>query len=379
MIRVRVAVLVAAVLAAAAGVVATQIPAYASNCTTSAAEGSCGPYNYSQITSSDGSSTFVNNNVWSPIKGWSESLTAAGPGNWSVVANMPAGNTAIVSYPDVQEIYNDVPLSKYSSLTSAFTEAMHPHSGTSSEAAYDLWLNNWNYEVMIWNDNYGQDLSADTDLGPVTIDGQKFEVYRNGPGGSGEELIVSLDSNEQSGTIDILATLKWLASKGYLPSGATLTSIDYGWEIASTGGQAETYQLSSFCIDENGATSCGSSPSPTESPSSSAPTTSAPTTSAPTTEAPTTEAPTTEAPTTSAPTTEAPTTQAPTTSAPTTQPPTSPPTQVAPPHPPLWYWLVTRMPSGADILLPAPWQHQKGKPERRHDTKLPSLGSGFPS
>jgi Glycosyl hydrolase family 12 len=379
----RTATILAAVLAAAAGVVATQLPAYASTCTTSDASGSCGPYDYSQITSSDGNSTYINNNVWSPISGWSESLTAANPGDWSVVANMPAGNTAVVSYPDVQELYNNVPLSSYTSLTSAFTETMNSHSGTMSEAAYDLWLNNWNYEVMIWNDNYGQDLSYDTDLGSVTIGGQNFEVYRNGPGGSGEELIVSLDSNEQSGTIDILSTLKWLEGKGYLPSGATLTSIDYGWEIASTGGKSETYQLSSFCIDENGGTKCsagGSSSSPTSPPSSQAPTTAPPTQT--TTTAPPTQTPTTAPPTqttTTAPPTQAPTTAPPTQTATSAPPTQTPPSQTSPVRNPLWFWLVTRTPGGADVLLPAPWESRAGLPLRRHDQRQPLLAVGFPS
>jgi Glycosyl hydrolase family 12 len=359
----RTATLVIAVLAAAAAVVAAQLPAYASTCTTSDAQGSCGPYDYSQITSSDGSNTYVNNDVWSPVSGWSEALTATDPGNWSVVANMPAGNNSVVSYPDVQELYNNVPLSKYSSLTSAFTETMNPHSGTLSEAAYDLWLNNWNYEVMIWNDNYGEDLSDDTDLGSVTIGGQNFEVYRNGPPGSGEELIVSLDSNEQSGTIDILSTLNWLASKGYLPSGATLTSIDYGWEILSTGGQPETYQLSSFCIDENGATKCGTGGSSSSPPSSSPPT----------------QAPSSSPP--SSPATQpasSPATQAPS-SSPPTQAPSSPATQTAPTQTPLWYWMVTRTSIGAGALLPAPQQHQTELPQGRHHHRRLGLSTGFPS
>jgi hypothetical protein len=385
----RTAAIGAAVLASAGAVVATQLPAYASTCTTSTAQGSCGPYDYSQITSSDGSSTYVNNDVWSPVAGWKESLTATDPGNWSVVANMPAKTNQVVSYPDVQELYNDKPLSKFTSLTSAFTETMNPQSGTLAEAAFDLWLNNWDYEIMIWNDNAGQDLSDDTDLGSATIAGQKFEVYRNGPGGSGEELIVSLDSNEQSGTIDILSTLNWLAGKGYLPSSNTLTSIDYGWEILSTGGKAETFQMSSFCIDENGATKCGSGgssdPSPTQGPTTSAPTqapttsapTQAPTTSAPTqpsTQGPTTSAPT-QAPTTSAPT--QPSTQGPTTSTPT-QTPSSPPTQTAPPHPPVWFWLVTRMPGGKG-LPGGPWQSGNGSSKHRHGHRQPGLGGGFPS
>jgi Glycosyl hydrolase family 12 len=379
----RTATLVIAVLAAAAAVVAAQLPAYASTCTTSDAQGSCGPYDYSQITSSDGSNTYVNNDVWSPVSGWSEALTATNPGNWSVVANMPAGNNSVVSYPDVQELYNNVPLSSYSSLTSAFTEAMNPHSGTLSEAAYDLWLNNWNYEVMIWNDNYGEDLSDDTDLGSVTIGGQKFEVYRNGPPGSGEELIVSLDSNEQSGTIDILSTLNWLAGKGYLPSGATLTSIDYGWEILSTGGQPETYQLSSFCIDENGATKCGtggSSSSPPSSPPSSSPPTQTPSSSPPS--SPATQPPSSPAtqpassPATQPPS--SPATQTPS-SSPPTQPPSSLATQTAPTQTPLWYWMVTRTSIGAGALLPAPQQHQNELPQGRHHHRRSGLGVGFPS
>lgn len=361
---VRTATLVTTVLAAGTAVVAAQLPAYASTCTTSAAQGSCGPYDYSQITSSDGTGTYVNNDVWSPVSGWSEVLTAANPGSWSVVANMPAGNNSVVSYPDVQELYNNVPLSSYTSLTSAFTEAMNPHSGTLSEAAYDLWLNNWNYEVMIWNDNYGEDLSDDTDLGPATVSGQNFEVYRNGPGGSGEELIVSLDKNEQSGTVDILGILKWLQGKGYLPSGATLTSIDYGWEILSTGGQPETYQLSSFCIDENGATNCGSSTSsspsqdPTTSPPSSSPASQAPSTSPPSTAPPTQPAPTL---TTTSPPSTSPATQDPSTSPPSSSGSSS--TSTAPSHNPVWYWMVTRMPSNPGVL-PAPPQGGNGKYQR---------------
>lgn len=375
----RAAALLGAVVAAAGAVVATQVPAYASTCTTSAASGSCGPYNYSMITSSNGSSTYVNNNVWSPVSGWSETLTASSPGSWSVVAKMPAGNTAIVSYPDVQQLYNDTPLSKFSSLTSSFSETMNAHSGTSSEAAYDLWLNNWNYEVMIWNDAYGQDPSYDTHLASVAIGGQDFEVYRNGGGGPGEELIVSRKGNVETGAVDILATLKWLQGKGYLPSGATLTSIDYGWEIASTGGQSETYQLSSFCINENGATKCpgeGSAPPPSSSPSSPTQPSSSPSTTPPTRD-PSSPASPPSSPSSTPPAHSTPT-PSPTRTTPSPSPSSSPPSQTAPPRPPLWYWLVTRIWRDSDILLPAPSQHQGRMSQLgRHHHRRPG-GGGFP-
>jgi Glycosyl hydrolase family 12 len=193
----------------------------------------------------------VNNDVWSPIPGWKQTLTSFGPGSWQVVANMPAGNTAIVSYPDVQQPYNDVKLSSYTSMTSSFTENMNANPGTVGEAAWDIWLTNWNYEVMIWVDNYGQDIanSDGTLLGTTSIGGQTWDVYRNGPLGPGVELIVALDHNEQSGTVDIMSTLNYLQQHGWLPSNATLTAVDFGAEFASTGGKNETFQVSNYTIN----------------------------------------------------------------------------------------------------------------------------------
>ena len=166
--------------------------------------GSCGPYKYAQITGSSGFNTYVKQDVWNPVSGASQALTATDPGNWSVQANMPAGNTAVVSYPDVQQLYSNTALSSLSSLTSSFSEAMNPNPATKAEAAYDIWLNNWANEVMIWVDNQRQSFGSDTNLGSVTIAGQQFTVYHNG--GPGAQLIVSLNGNEKSGTVDILAT-----------------------------------------------------------------------------------------------------------------------------------------------------------------------------
>jgi hypothetical protein len=65
----------------------------------------------------------------------------------------------------------------------------------------------------------------------------------------GTELAWQLTSgSEQSGTVDVLAMLKWLVSSGYLPQDAGLFKISYGWQICSTGGQNENFQVSSFSI-----------------------------------------------------------------------------------------------------------------------------------
>ncbi len=54
--------------------------------------------------------------------------------------------------------------------------------------------------------------------------------------------------NEQSGSVDVLAMLNWLVAHGYLPKNSGLSLIGYGWEICSTGGQNEIFQVSNFSI-----------------------------------------------------------------------------------------------------------------------------------
>ena len=228
-----------------------------SACTTSAAQGSCGPYSDSEITNTT-SSTSIGNDVWSPISGWSQTLHATNPSNWYVTANMPAGNTAVVSYPSLGANYGEItgnaqPLSDFKSMYSSFNENMNANSGTSAWAAYDIWLgpssgSNATHEVMIQHDfaNNG----ACTPEATATFGGsggvpvQKWDLCQ-----FGSELVWKLTGgNEKSGTVDVLAMLNWLVSHGYMESNTGLFSIGYGWEICSTGGQNEKFQVNNFSI-----------------------------------------------------------------------------------------------------------------------------------
>jgi len=222
-------------------------PAPAGTCTSSAAKGSCGPYAYPQIQGSSEDPT-VGQNVWSPIPGWHQTLSATGPGNWHVTANMPAGNTAVVSYPNTGAMYGEKPVSKFSQIRSSFSENMNATAGTSAWATYDLWFNNWDIEVMIQHDFAGNgpcDFVATQSFGgsngvPVQTWGLcKF----------GSELIWKLKGgNEQTGSVDILSMITWLQNHGYMPSNSTITDLSYGFEICSTGGKDENFQVNSFSI-----------------------------------------------------------------------------------------------------------------------------------
>ena len=217
-------------------------------CTTSAAKGSCGPYTYPQIQGSPSEVT-VGQDVWNPISGWQQTLAATDPGNWSVTANMPAGNTAVVSFPNTGANYNSPLISSFSVIYSSFSESMNATSTSDAHAAYDLWFNNWKNEVMIQTDfspsgaRCGSYEASATFGGSNGVPMQTWDLCQ-----FGSELIWQLPTNEQSGSVDIKAMTTWLENKGYLPGSSTITALSYGFEISSTGGQNEIFRVSNFSI-----------------------------------------------------------------------------------------------------------------------------------
>jgi hypothetical protein len=57
-----------------------------------------------------------------------------------------------------------------------------------------------------------------------------------------------LNHNETTGVTHILASLNWLISHHQLAANVTLTQVNYGWEIASTGGQARSFTMKNFWL-----------------------------------------------------------------------------------------------------------------------------------
>ena len=234
----------------------TSPPPRGAGCVTSEKQGQCGPYTDPQITGTT-ATTRIGNNVWSPIPGWSQTLYATSPGNWRVTANMPAGNTAVVSYPSLGANYGKVtnaptPLSAFGSIYSSFSENMNATAKTSGWASYDIWLgqgtsSTWSHEVMIQHDRAGAGpcpfLATASFGGSGGVPVQTWGLCK-----FGSELIWKLAGNEQSATVDILAMLTWLENHGYLPQDSGLWMVGYGWEICSTGGVNETFQISNFSI-----------------------------------------------------------------------------------------------------------------------------------
>jgi hypothetical protein len=230
-------------------------------CVTRDPSGNCGPYDYPQITNSNGFDTYVANNCWADPS-CQQTVTAHSPGNWALSAREPAGNTAVMTYPNVQQLMNnysgdgtwsgssDTPISKLATMTSTYTETMPHNGGTIAQAAWDIWLsNNGSHpnEVMVWVDNVNRGSGGAERKGTATVGGQDWTLYQFGGG----ELIWSLGApgtfaQQSSGTVDLLALLHWLQDNGFAASSATIGQIDFGWEICSTGGTSEPFTVSRY-------------------------------------------------------------------------------------------------------------------------------------
>lgn len=164
---------------------------------------------------------------------------------WGAESDMAAGNTAVLTYPDIGQVFNDKPVSDFGLIRNRFTESMPAdHKGLSAEAADDVWLNHYKLEMMIWVDNVGRSLAGSTRIGTATIFRQQFTVWKYGS----TEFIFSLKRNETSGETHILASIRWLINHGQVPAGATLTQAEFGWEIASTGGHAEDFRMTGYWL-----------------------------------------------------------------------------------------------------------------------------------
>jgi len=210
----------------------------------------------------------VNQDPWTGGQGL-QVLRADSFQHWSVTATDTDPSNApgeVLTYPDASFNYSQVdtaasgyttPPAKYdlnniTSLTSDFTEFMPRLRRLNAEAAYDLWLNNWQTEIMVWVDTSpakDRNLADDgmTKVGNYTYWGQTFGLWRSGSGITGFYVFL-LNHNERSGSVNLKAMLQTMVSLHYIPATSPLTQIPFGWEISDTGGRPVTLSMSRFDV-----------------------------------------------------------------------------------------------------------------------------------
>jgi hypothetical protein len=211
---------------------------------------------------SNGYNTYVSNDCWAH-PGCDYDLSANNPGDWQVNALEPLDpGFAVKSYPDAQQLTNnwcgngwggcanptDTPPAALSSLTSSYTETMNEHTGTAAQAAWDMWTSSG--ELMIWVDEVGRGSGGATACGTGTLSGHPFTYFvYGGSFCSGGLPIIKLNTNQRSATIDLQEALRYFDAQGQFDyAGGTIGQINFGWEIVSTGGVKELFQMTGYTL-----------------------------------------------------------------------------------------------------------------------------------
>jgi hypothetical protein len=227
---------------------------------------SCGPYRYPASRGIAGDIE-VDNHVWSDPAGFTNRICRAGricqtlyarsPGRWHAVADYPAGDTSVRAFPSTYQNVDWVNgreprLSRWKLLQSTWAERFRAHAnpGTIAEAGYDIWLDNWDWEVMIQVDFAGDRQRPRCDRNGDVIATQRFWGQRWDLCKFDSELIWQYPTgvNHSHGRAHILAMLDWLIRRHYLPRNPGLTALSFGFEICSTGGQLERFPLTGFTL-----------------------------------------------------------------------------------------------------------------------------------
>jgi hypothetical protein len=222
-------------------------PARTTTSTTPASLAWCSSAPFGEWTTPDSRFDLYNNEWNSSDNPGPQTICGNSASDWRVTSSQRAGNAAVLTYPSVQLNYNGThgyPLSRFTSMTSSYAETMNAGSGTDAEAAYDIWLNGLNKEVMVWVDNHGQ-TPAGSKVATTTFSGAAWDLYETS---DRSYMAFVRQGNASSGTVDLLAVLKYLEGRGDLTASDVLWQVNFGWEICSTAGAPETFTVSNYSL-----------------------------------------------------------------------------------------------------------------------------------
>ena len=181
------------------------------------------------------------NNEWNSAEAGPQTICGNSGADWQVTSTQGGADpTSVKTYPSVQKNYSNEAVGQFTKMTSSYAESMP--SGGDFEAAYDIWLNGLSKEVMFWVDNHGQ-APAGTKRATVTLGGLTWDLYAT----SGYWAFV-LNHNASSGTVDLLAGLRYLQSTGALSASDKLWQVNFGWEICSTLNKPEVFRVTSYSL-----------------------------------------------------------------------------------------------------------------------------------
>lgn len=195
----------------------------------------------------------VNQNVWgSGGTDYTQTLYSNSPGDWKIVGNV-TNNTSgqVLTFPATGWYPATNLVDSYKSITSSWNVTMPTLDQVNvGWAAYDLWFNGWNDEVMIQTDVVSNSDYDCTVADTLTVSGVTWSMCEFGgervwrPGSQWNQM-----HNQASGSVDILAIIKHMetdnAEPDKLPANSTLYAMSFGFEVCHTHGP-QTFEVNDF-------------------------------------------------------------------------------------------------------------------------------------
>lgn len=182
----------------------------------------------------------LRNDIWGSGAG-SQTICANSYSNWKVTADHP--NTGgVKSYAHAAKAVNRS-LSSLSSVRSSFNVSV-PGSGA-YETAYDIWADDNAYEIMLWMNETGAVAPLGSRVTTTSVGGHTWDVY-SGSNGSNQVFSFVRTGDTSSGTVDVLAVLRWIESQGWYGD-VTLGEVQFGYEITSSAGGL-TFTTNSYSV-----------------------------------------------------------------------------------------------------------------------------------
>lgn len=193
------------------------------------------------------SNYYIDQSSWNfgPYPGSDQSMHICDYNNWyaMVKVNDNANDGAVKSYPNVHKDYNNPRIDSFTTISSTYA-----HTAPSSGAwnyAYDVWMNNYAIELMIWTQSAGRQAHVPSvpRSATVTLSGITYNIHR-----SGGYIAYDMVTTRTSGTVNIKEIMNDAISRGYISGSTTLKSIQYGVETVDTGNVSTKFELNNFSI-----------------------------------------------------------------------------------------------------------------------------------
>ena len=242
------------------------------------------------INNSNGFNTYVENNVWGDVDiNNNIKLCGTSPSNFNVTVGAgDAGdnNGTTQAYPIVPQLYTEwgpntniaTPIAQAGApvVTSTYDVTDPTKTSTNQwEAAYDLWSDHYDNDIMVWVDTTParlEDNGAVVINTNVNIDGVSYTLLQNGgctpmsclaankTDGPQPEMMFVRNTNAQVGSINADEFMKYVEANdpgtlnadgsvtGGMPPQNDFSQVDFGWEICDTDGVNQTFTVNGYTL-----------------------------------------------------------------------------------------------------------------------------------